>query len=121
MTIGIIGSGNVGGTLGTRWAGRGMTLFTGPEILRPTTSSNCSLRPAARPGQPVLRRPLVPATRCYAMPWKVTESVLEGLGDLTGKVLIAPPILFCPIFQAWIPAPPPRLEKSAAGRAARKW
>lgn len=89
MTIGIIGSGNVGGTLGTRWAEGGHTVVFGsrrpeaPEAHKlaataATGARTASLEEAAAAGEVLL----------LATPWPVTRSVLEGLGDLTGKIVI---------------------------------
>lgn len=89
MTIGIIGSGNVGGTLGTRWAKTGHNIVYGTrnlqaeDIQRLLTEAGgkaraATLQEAARAGEVLL----------LCTPWKVAQSVLESLGDLTGKVLI---------------------------------
>jgi len=89
MTIGIIGSGNVGGTLGTRWARAGHDIIYGTrnpqadDIQQLLSQAGgkaraATLKETARAGDALL----------LAMPWKVIQSVLEGLGDLTGKVLI---------------------------------
>ncbi len=88
MDIGIIGSGNVGGTLGTRWAqtGHHQVIFGSrhPEsdemrqLAAKSGSRAASLREAAAAAELLL----------LATPWPATQAILEGLGDLTGKVLI---------------------------------
>ena len=89
MTIGIIGSGNVGGTLGTRWAKTGHDIVYGTrdpqanDIKQLLAQSGgkaraATLQEAARAGEVLL----------LAMPWNATQPVLEGLGDLAGKTLI---------------------------------
>lgn len=89
MTIGIIGSGNVGGTLGTRWAKAGHNIIYGTrneqaEDIKQLLSEAGgkaragTLQEAARAGEVLL----------LSTPWKVAQSILESLGDLTGKVLI---------------------------------
>lgn len=89
MTIGIIGSGNVGGTLGTRWAIAGHNIVYGTrneqaeDIKQLLTEAGgkaraATIEEAARAGEVLL----------LSIPWKASQSVLESLGDLTGKVLI---------------------------------
>ena len=89
MNIGIIGSGNVGGTLGTRWAKGGHQVIFGSrdpgagdmkELLARAGSNarGAKLQDAAKSGDVLL----------LAMPWPVTKEVVQGLGDLTGKILI---------------------------------
>ena len=89
MKIGIIGSGNVGGTLGTRWASAGHAVTFGsrdpgaPDMkqLLVRAGSNAraaTLQDTAKSGDVLL----------LATPWPVTKDVVQGLGDLTGKVLI---------------------------------
>lgn len=89
MTIGIIGSGNVGGTLGTRWAQAGrQVIFCGRnpnaddmmQLIAKAgkTARAATLREAAQASELLL----------LATPWPVTRQVVEGLGDLKGKTLI---------------------------------
>jgi predicted dinucleotide-binding enzyme len=89
MNIGIIGSGNVGGTLGTRWAQNGhRVIFSSrnpdsPEMRALVTSagmySQSATVPEAVGGSDVV---------LLATPWPSTRQALEAAGDLTGKVLI---------------------------------
>ena len=89
MKIGIIGSGNVGGTLGTRCAKAGHQVTFGSrdpgaadlKQLLARAGSNAraaTLQDAAKSGDVLL----------LATPWPVTKDIVQGLGDLTGKVLI---------------------------------
>jgi predicted dinucleotide-binding enzyme len=89
MKIRIIGSGNVGGTLGTHWAKAGHQVTFGsrdpgaPDMkqLLARAGSNAraaTLQDAAKSGEVLL----------LATPWPVTKEIVQGLGDLTGKVLI---------------------------------
>ncbi|HWC99079.1 MAG TPA: NADPH-dependent F420 reductase [Candidatus Sulfopaludibacter sp.] len=89
MKIGIIGSGNVGGTLGTRWAQTGHTVTFGtrkPESAEMkelmeragTTARAASSLEAAHSSDVLL----------LATPWEATREIVESLGDLTGKVLV---------------------------------
>src|ERR1700687_3431637 len=89
MKIGIIGSGHVGGTLGTRWAKTGHQVTFGsrdpgaPDMkqLLAHAGSNAhaaTLQDAAKSGDVLL----------LSTPWPATKEVVQALGDLTGKVLI---------------------------------
>jgi hypothetical protein len=89
MKIGIIGSGHVGGALGTRWAKAGHQVTFGsrdpsaPDMkqLLARSGSNAhaaTLQDAAKSGEVLL----------LSTPWQATKEVVQGLGDLTGKVLI---------------------------------
>jgi NADPH-dependent F420 reductase len=89
MTIGIIGSGNVGGTLGTRWAKAGYDIVYGTR----DPQANDIKQLLAQAGGKARAATLQEAARAsevllLAMPWNATQSVLEGLGDLAGKTLI---------------------------------
>src|SRR5215472_6078104 len=89
MNIGIIGSGNVGGALGTRWAKGGHQVIFGSrdpgandmkDLLAKAGSKAraATLQDAAKSGEVLL----------LSTPWPVTREVVQGLGDLSGKVLI---------------------------------
>jgi len=89
MKIGIIGSGNVGGTLGGRWAKLGHEVIFGTrnpqgsdvQQLAAKASGKTSvaaLADAAREGEVVL----------LSTPWPATQQIIAGLGDLKGKILI---------------------------------
>jgi 8-hydroxy-5-deazaflavin:NADPH oxidoreductase len=89
MRIGIIGSGNVGGALGTRWAKIGHEVIFGtrdPQGMEKNQlaakasgkTSAASFADTARQGEVLL----------LATPWPAAEEVIRGLGDLNGKILI---------------------------------
>jgi predicted dinucleotide-binding enzyme len=89
MTIGIVGAGNVGGTLGRVWAKLGHQVVfgsrdTNAEDLKQLVASSggparaASLKEAAQAAEVI----------ALATPWPVTQEVLKGLGDLNGKILI---------------------------------
>jgi NADPH-dependent F420 reductase len=89
MTIGVIGSGNVGGTLGTRWAAKGHQVIFGsrdPQAddmkkLVAAAGKNAragTLQEAAKSAEVLL----------LAMPWPAAKDVVASLGDISGKVLI---------------------------------
>lgn len=89
MKIGIIGAGNVGGTLGRIWAQKGHTVVFGvrdPESEKVKVLLNSipggaradSIRAAATHGEVV----------AIATPWNGTQSAIAACGDLTGKIVI---------------------------------
>jgi predicted dinucleotide-binding enzyme len=89
MKIGIIGSGNVGGALGGRWAKLGHEVIFGTrnpqgsdvQQLAAKASGKTSvaaLADAAREGDVVL----------LSTPWPATQQIIAGLGSLNGKILI---------------------------------
>ena len=87
MKIGIIGSGNVGGALGRRWAKNGHQVIFGgrdPEatdlkqLAAESGGTAASLADAARDGDVLL----------LATPWEPTEQIVKSLGNVSGKVLI---------------------------------
>jgi hypothetical protein len=89
MTIGVIGSGNVGGALGTRWAGKGHQVIFGSRD--PQADDIKQLVAAA--GKNARAATLQDAAKnatilLLAMPWPATKDVLASLGDISGKVLI---------------------------------
>lgn len=89
MKIGIIGSGNVGGTLGKRWARAGHTIIfssrdpTSDEMKKLVSeaggsSSAASVADAVKASDVIL----------LATPWAATRDALQSAGDLKSKVLI---------------------------------
>jgi len=89
MKIGILGSGNVGGTLGTRWAQGGHDVIFGSrnpgssEMRELVGRAGRHARAAANPE--VLRQAEV---LLLTTPAGAAQAVLESLGDFGGKVLI---------------------------------
>ena len=88
MNIGILGSGNVGGTLGTRWAQVGhQVVFSSREPesakmkeLVAKAGANAS---AAQAAATIAASDVI----LLATPWAATQQVLAGL-NLSGKILI---------------------------------
>lgn len=89
MKIGIIGSGNVGGTLGKAWSWHGHDVvfnFRNPDgakakaLLGEAAASAraASVEEAAKASEVIL----------LATPWDVTQEALRSTGDLSGKILI---------------------------------
>jgi hypothetical protein len=89
MKIGIIGSGNVGGALGSRWAKAGHEVVfgtrdpQGPDIQQLSARVSGKTRVAtlaetARDNEVLL----------LSTPWPATQQIIQGLGNLNGKLLI---------------------------------
>jgi NADPH-dependent F420 reductase len=89
MKIAVIGTGNVGRALGTRWAKAGHQVTFGsrhPDSAEVqalvagagSSASAASVAEAARRSEVVV----------LAVPWPAAQKVIEGLGDLGGKVLL---------------------------------
>ncbi|MBZ5602224.1 MAG: NAD(P)-binding domain-containing protein [Acidobacteriia bacterium] len=85
MKIGIVGSGNVGGTLGARWARNGHEVFFAVrgepsaqvrEVL--SIAKTGTAAEAAAASEVIL----------LATPWEATQEAIASAGDLTGKILI---------------------------------
>ena len=89
-TIAVIGTGNVGMALGTEFAALDHTVIYGsrsPESEK--TSALVDKTPnatAALPVEAAARADVI----VLAIPGMVTESVVRGLGDLSGKIIIDP-------------------------------
>lgn len=70
MRIGIVGSGNVGGTLGKRWEKNGHEVIFGgrdPESLHAVAACEVVV---------------------LAVPWDAVRDVVAAMGDLSGKIVI---------------------------------
>jgi hypothetical protein len=90
-TIALIGTGNVGAALGQRFAEQGHTVVYGSrdprsaevtELLRRTGHGALALSPA----EAAARSHVV----ILAVPWRVAEEVVRGLGSLSGKIIVDP-------------------------------
>jgi NADPH-dependent F420 reductase len=90
-TIALIGTGNVGGALGRRFAENGHTVVYGSrdpqqadvvDLVEQTGHGAVALSPA----EAAARSRVV----VLAVPWSATEEVVRGLGDLSGKILVDP-------------------------------
>lgn len=89
MNIAIIGTGNVGGTLGRRWAEAGHQIVFGT---RDPSSQKVSELLAASEGAASAATPAAAASNAdivvLATPWGSLEQTVAGLGDLSGKIVI---------------------------------
>jgi NADPH-dependent F420 reductase len=90
-TIAMIGTGNVGGALGRRFAELGHTIVYGSRNVAATdiaalVSQTGSRASAASPADAAQRATIV----VLAVPWDAVEEVTRGLGDLTGKIVVDP-------------------------------
>lgn len=89
MNIGIIGSGNVGGALGTRWAGVGHKITFSSrnphsdEMAKLLEKAGGNAR-AATPAEAVASNDVL----LLATPWPTTRQAVESAGPFEGKVLI---------------------------------
>jgi NADPH-dependent F420 reductase len=89
MKIGVIGSGNVGGTLGSRWAKGGHNVVFGsrhpdsPQMKKLVAEAGATAR-GATADETVAASDVV----LLATPWEATQAVVSGLKGLAGKILI---------------------------------
>jgi predicted dinucleotide-binding enzyme len=89
MKIGIIGSGGVGGTLGTRWAEGGHSVTFSSR--RPDSPEMTELVAKAGPNAkaaPVTEAVANSEVVLLATPWPTTLSAVSAAGSMEGKVLI---------------------------------
>ncbi len=89
MKIGIMGAGNVGGTLGKRWAQSGHEVIFGSR--NPHSEEQKALvREAGKTARAATVPEAVAAGEVLllATPWPATKEVVTGAGDFGGKVLI---------------------------------
>jgi 8-hydroxy-5-deazaflavin:NADPH oxidoreductase len=89
MRIGILGAGNVGGTLGKLWAAKGHEIVFGvpnaadlkyKDLVKPAQGKACvgTVKDAASFGEAVV----------LAVPWPAAADAIKAAGDLGGKVLV---------------------------------
>lgn len=89
MKIGIISAGNVGGELGTLWAGKGHEIVFGvrdtsdanlQQLLKATNgrARAASVKDAAAFGDAVV----------FATPWPATHDAVNSAGNLSGKIVV---------------------------------
>jgi len=90
-TIAIIGTGNVGGALGQRFAELGHTIVYGSRT--PSRADVRELVAASGPNASAMTQREA-AQRAeivvLAVPWDVAETLTPALGDLTGRIIIDP-------------------------------
>jgi hypothetical protein len=87
MKIAIIGTGNVGGALATKWAHKGHEIylgvrdvnnFKGKELLKNPNTQVCTIHEAVKLAEIIL----------LATPAPLSVEVAQSLGDTTGKIII---------------------------------
>ncbi len=89
MNIAIIGSGNVGGTLGTRWAQGGHQVVfvsrnpASPEMKELIGRAGPHARAASAAEAAAASHVVL-----FATPWEATEAAIASAGDLAGKIVI---------------------------------
>ena len=89
MKIGIIGSGNVGGTLGVRFATAGHAVVFASR--KPESAEMAELTARAGNGASAATAAETVAESeviLLATPWPATQEILKGVGGLAGKVLV---------------------------------
>lgn len=88
MNIGIIGSGNMGGTLGKAWAKRGhKILFSYSRDPKKLENLALSAGPNTRAGAPAEAAQFGEVV-LFAPPWPSVDHALKSAGPLAGKILI---------------------------------
>ena len=87
MRIAIIGTGNVGSALGTRWSQRGHEVVFGSRD--PRSEKVQKLSAATGAGASNIRDAVTDAAVVVlATPWDATEESIVAAGDLSGKILL---------------------------------
>ncbi len=89
MKIGVLGAGNVGGTLGRIWADKGHSVMFG--VQNPADMKTAAL--LAQAGENARAATVAEAAAfgeviALTVPWGAVEEVLNSAGDLSGKVLL---------------------------------
>lgn len=84
MDIGIIGTGNVGSALARGWAQAGHRILLGARDPAKASSLAAAIRARVVSPPEVAQADVI----VLATPWTAAQTVLEGLGDLTGKIVI---------------------------------
>jgi hypothetical protein len=88
MRIGIIGTGNIGGTLGRRWAAQHEVVFgtrkpEDAEVRALVAAAGATARAAA-----VREAAAFGDVVAFATPWAATLDIVRSAGDLAGKVVV---------------------------------
>jgi 8-hydroxy-5-deazaflavin:NADPH oxidoreductase len=88
MKIAVIGSGNVGGALGTGWAKKGHSVVFGVR------DKNDDKLQSLKKAGPNARAESVPEAASFgevvvfATPWPATQDAIRNAGDLKGKIVL---------------------------------
>jgi 8-hydroxy-5-deazaflavin:NADPH oxidoreductase len=83
LKIAVIGAGNVGSTLGGRWATQGYDVVFG--VREPGSEKYKALgAPTATPAEAAAQADVV----LLATPWPATQEAIASLGDLSGKIVL---------------------------------
>jgi len=118
-TIALIGTGNVGGALGRRFAENGHTVVYGS---RDPLAADVVALVAQTGGRAIALPPAEAAARSrvvvLAVPWSAVEDVVRGLGDLSGKILVDPTNPRVMASDGFADYPPTLEQKSNAERIA---
>lgn len=89
MKIAVIGSGNVGGTLGRRWAENGHEVFFGVRDVHDAKVQTLLAAAKGRAKAVSVAEAIKAATVVVlATPWDAVQKVLETSGDLTSKIVV---------------------------------
>ena len=89
MKIGVIGSGNVGGTLGKRWAQKGHSVMFGvrdasdPKLVALLKQAGPNARSGSVPEAANFGKVVV-----FAIPWQAMQDAVRAAGNLSGKIVI---------------------------------
>jgi hypothetical protein len=89
MKISVIGTGNVGGTLGSRWAKKGYQVVFGSRS--PNSEKAQRLLEAAGENASSVEVDDAAAGTdvvVFAVPWNVIQRTIEAAGDLAGKIVV---------------------------------
>ena len=88
MKIAIIGAGNVGGTLGAGWAGRGHEIFFGVRDTADPKSKDLLARARGNIHTASVHDAAAAAdVVALTVPWPAVDDALRSAGDLRGKIL----------------------------------
>ena len=87
MKIGILGCGNVGGTLGTRWRQCGHEVLFGLRIPIDPKAQILAKESGAKIGT-VADASAFGGVVVLAVPWAAAEDAIKGAGNLSGKILL---------------------------------
>jgi len=89
MKIGIIGSGNVGGALGSRWAKLGHEVIFGTRDPQGKDMQQLSAKSSGKTRAAALAETARESdVLLLSVPWQAAQQVVASLGDLSGKILI---------------------------------